>query len=71
MKQITLALITLILASSAQATEPTHLSPSTIFHVASVSKQFTAYAIALLAAEGALANLRFERQEDSRWEDLR
>jgi CubicO group peptidase (beta-lactamase class C family) len=28
---------------------------ATIFHVASVSKQFTAYAVAMLAAEGALA----------------
>jgi CubicO group peptidase (beta-lactamase class C family) len=31
------------------------IAPATIFHVASVSKQFTAFAIALLAHEGALA----------------
>lgn len=31
------------------------ITPATIFHVASVSKQFTAFAIALLAHEGALA----------------
>lgn len=31
------------------------ITPRTIFHVASVSKQFTAFAIALLAAEGRLS----------------
>ena len=31
------------------------ITPSTVFMVASVSKQFTAYAIAMLAAEGALS----------------
>lgn len=31
------------------------ITPSSIFHVASVSKQFTAMAVALLAAEGAVA----------------
>jgi CubicO group peptidase (beta-lactamase class C family) len=31
------------------------IAPSTIFHVASVSKQFTAFAAALLAEEGALS----------------
>ncbi len=31
------------------------ISPSTIFHVASVSKQFTAFAIALLAGQGKLS----------------
>ena len=30
------------------------ITPDTVFHVASVSKQFTAFAIALLAAEGRL-----------------
>jgi CubicO group peptidase (beta-lactamase class C family) len=32
----------------------THITPDTIFHVASVSKQFTAFALCLLADEGAL-----------------
>lgn len=32
-----------------------HNSPSTIFHVASVSKQFTAFAIAMLADQGKLS----------------
>jgi len=31
------------------------ISPDTVFHVASVSKQFTAFAIAMLARDGALA----------------
>jgi CubicO group peptidase (beta-lactamase class C family) len=31
------------------------ITPSTVFHVASVSKQFTCFAIALLAAEGKLS----------------
>jgi CubicO group peptidase (beta-lactamase class C family) len=30
------------------------ITPSTIFHIASISKQFTTFAIALLASEGAL-----------------
>lgn len=33
---------------------PAPITPQTIFHVASISKQFTAFAIALLAHEGAL-----------------
>ena len=31
------------------------ITPATIFHLASVSKQFTAFAIALLAAEGKVS----------------
>ena len=31
------------------------ITPGTVFHVASVSKQFTAYAVAMLAAEGRLS----------------
>ncbi|MFO0981952.1 MAG: serine hydrolase domain-containing protein [Planctomycetota bacterium] len=31
------------------------ITPSTVFHIASVSKQFTSFAIALLAAEGKLS----------------
>jgi CubicO group peptidase (beta-lactamase class C family) len=31
------------------------ITPTTIFHVASVSKQFTAFAVALLAQEGELS----------------
>jgi hypothetical protein len=31
------------------------ITPTTIFHVASVSKQFTAFAVALLAAEGKVS----------------
>ena len=31
------------------------ITPSTVFHVASVSKQFTAFAIAMLAAEGKIS----------------
>src|ERR1041385_2558860 len=31
------------------------ITPATIFHVASVSKQFTAFAIALLASQGKLS----------------
>ncbi|UCC49997.1 MAG: beta-lactamase family protein, partial [Gemmatimonadota bacterium] len=31
------------------------ITPSTVFHVASVSKQFTAYAVAMLAQEGKLS----------------
>ena len=31
------------------------ITPTTIFHVASVSKQFTAFAVTLLAAEGKVS----------------
>src|SRR4051794_4640749 len=39
---------------SAQIEYEAPIGPDTIFHVASVSKQFTAFAIALLASEGEL-----------------
>jgi CubicO group peptidase (beta-lactamase class C family) len=40
---------------SAQLEYGIPITPSTVFHVASVSKQFTAFAIALLAARGELS----------------
>jgi CubicO group peptidase (beta-lactamase class C family) len=40
---------------SAQLEHGVPVTPATIFHVASVSKQFTAFAIALLAERGALS----------------
>jgi CubicO group peptidase (beta-lactamase class C family) len=40
---------------SAQLEYGIPITPSTIFHVASVSKQFTAFAVSLLAAEGRLS----------------
>lgn len=40
---------------SAQLEYGVPITPSTVFHVASVSKQFTAFSVALLAAEGRLS----------------
>ena len=40
---------------SAQLEHEVPITPETIFHVASVSKQFTAFAICLLAADGKLS----------------
>ena len=51
---------------SAQLELGVPVTPSTIFHVASVSKQFTAMAVTMLAAEGAL-DLDDEVQEHLPW----
>ena len=40
----------------AQIEHDVPVTPTTVFHVASVSKQFTAMAVTLLAAEGALSS---------------
>jgi CubicO group peptidase (beta-lactamase class C family) len=42
-------------AGSAQLEHAVPITPEAVFHVASVTKQFTAFAVALLDARGALS----------------